>query len=167
MQSLPDILEPGLNVVFCGINPGLLAASTGHHFAGRGNRFWQTVHLAGFTPELLRPEDGRAILQYGCGLTTAVARPTARADGLSRDEIAGAAASFELKMRGLSPRTIAFLGKMALSAMTGQREIAWGPQQRGIGASRVWVLPNPSGLNRAFSLDALVRAYRELRLAVA
>jgi TDG/mug DNA glycosylase family protein len=165
-QSLPDILEPGLNVVFCGINPGLLAASTGHHFAGRGNRFWATVHLAGFTSELLRPEEGRGILQYGCGLTTAVARPTARADGLSRAEIAGAAASFELKMRGLSPRTIAFLGKMALSAMTGQRDVAWGPQQHSLGGARVWVLPNPSGLNRAFSLDALVRAYRELRLAV-
>ncbi|WP_404987447.1 G/U mismatch-specific DNA glycosylase [Caballeronia sp. LZ043] len=166
IQPLPDILEPGLNVVFCGINPGMLAAATGQHFAGRGNRFWRTLHLAGFTPELLRPEDGRAILQYGYGLTTAVERPTARADGLSRAEIASAAASFELKMRSLAPRTIAFLGKMALSAMTGQRDISWGSQQHGIGGARVWVLPNPSGLNRAFSLDALVRAYRELRLAV-
>ncbi|MCE4544018.1 G/U mismatch-specific DNA glycosylase [Caballeronia sp. PC1] len=165
VQALPDILEPGLRVVFCGINPGMLAASTGQHFAGRGNRFWRTVHLAGFTPGLLRPEDGHAFLRYGCGLTTAVARPTARADHLSRIEIEAAAASFESKMRSFAPHYIAFLGKMALSAMTGQRDIAWGLQEDTFGGARAWVLPNPSGLNRSFSLDALVLAYRELHVA--
>ncbi|TXC81223.1 G/U mismatch-specific DNA glycosylase [Paraburkholderia azotifigens] len=165
-QALPDILEPGLSVIFCGINPGLRAASTGHHFAGRGNRFWRTLHLAGFTREELRPEAGRSLLHYACGLTTAVSRPTARADQLSRAEIKAAAADFELKIACYAPRYIAFLGKMAIAELTGKRDIEWGLQSLSFGGASTWVLPNPSGLNRAFSLEALVSAYRELRLAV-
>lgn len=163
--ALPDILAPRLSVVFCGINPGMLAATTGHHFAGRGNRFWRVVHLAGFTPMLLCPEDDRVFLQYGYGLTTAVARATARADMLSRSEIMTAASAFEEKIGCLAPRHIAFLGKMALSAITARRDIEWGPQAKAFGGARAWVLPNPSGLNRSFSLDALVSAYRELHTA--
>ncbi|WP_228976101.1 G/U mismatch-specific DNA glycosylase [Paraburkholderia gardini] len=167
LQGLPDILEPGLSVVFCGINPGVRAASTGRHFAGRGNRFWRAVHLAGFTPQQIRPEDDRTFLQYGCGLTTVVSRPTARADELSQWEFDAAAAEFERKIERHAPRYVAFLGKMALSAMSGKRDICWGPQPAAFGGARAWVLPNPSGLNRTFSLDVLVIAYRELRLAVA
>jgi TDG/mug DNA glycosylase family protein len=166
-QGLPDILEPGLSVVFCGINPGVCAASTGRHFAGRGNRFWRALHLAGFTPEQIRPQDDRTLLQYGCGLTTVVSRPTARADQLSQWEFNAAANEFERKIERYAPQCVAFLGKMALSAMYGGRDISWGSQPEAFGGARVWVLPNPSGLNRTFSLDALVVAYRELRLAVA
>src|SRR5580704_9418583 len=117
LQSLPDILEPGLSVVFCGINPGVLAASTGRHFAGRGNRFWRVVHLAGFTPEQISPDDDHTLLQYGCGLTTVVSRPTARADELSPGEFKAAATEFERKIERYAPQYVAFLGKMALSAM--------------------------------------------------
>jgi TDG/mug DNA glycosylase family protein len=166
-QCLPDIIEEGLSVVFCGINPGVLAASTGRHFAGRGNRFWRVVHLAGFTPEQLHPDDDRSILQYGCGLTTAVARPTSRADELSREEFKAVADQFEQKIARYAPRYVAFLGKMALSEMSGRRDIQWGPQTATFGGARAWVLPNPSGLNRSFSLEALTTAYRELRLAAA
>ncbi|CAB3749774.1 G/U mismatch-specific DNA glycosylase [Paraburkholderia humisilvae] len=167
LQRLPDILAPGLSVVFCGINPGMLAASTGRHFAGKGNRFWRVVHLAGFTPEQFRPEDDHALLQYGCGLTTAATRPTPRANDLSRVEIHAAAAEFERKIERYAPRYVAFLGKMALAAMSNTRDIQWGLQSAAFGGARAWVLPNPSGLNRGFSLDALVSAYRELYLAVA
>lgn len=166
LQSLPDVLEPGLSVVFCGINPGMLAASTGRHFAGRNNRFWRTLHLAGFTPEQIQPEDDHTLLQYGCGLTTVVSRPTARADELSRGEFSAAAAGFEQKIARCAPQYVAFLGKMALSALSGKRDIDWGPQAATFGGARAWVLPNPSGLNRSFSLDALVAAYRELCVAV-
>jgi TDG/mug DNA glycosylase family protein len=167
LQSLPDILEPGLSLIFCGINPGMQAASTGHHFAGRGNRFWRVVHLAGFSPGQIRPEDDRTLLQYGCGLTTAVSRPTTRADELSRSEIQAGASEFERKIEHYAPRYIAFLGKMALSAISGTRDIQWGLQAKTFGGARAWVLPNPSGLNRAFDLDSLVTAYRELGVAVA
>ncbi|MGF6448170.1 TDG/mug DNA glycosylase family protein [Paraburkholderia youngii] len=164
-QSLPDVIGPGLSILFCGINPGLLAASTGHHFAGRGNRFWRVLHRAGFTQEEFRPENDRQLLNGGYGLTAAVARPTASADQLSKAEVQAAAAQFEQKIRHYAPRFIAFLGKVALAEMSGQREIEWGLQARNFGGARVWVLPNPSGLNRSFSLDALVSEYRELRIA--
>jgi TDG/mug DNA glycosylase family protein len=167
LQCLPDVLEPGLSVVFCGINPGVRAASTGRHFAGRGNRFWRAVHLAGFTPEQICPQDDHTLLQYGCGLTTAVSRPTARADELSQWEFKAAATELERKIERHAPQCVAFLGKMALCAMSGRRDICWGLQPTAFGGARAWVLPNPSGLNRSFSLDALVTAYRELRLAVA
>lgn len=143
------------------------AAATGHHFEGRNNRFWRTVHLAGFTPEQIRPEDDRTLPRYGCGLTTAVSRPTARADELSQLEIEAAASDFRHKIAHYAPRYIAFLGKMALSAMSGRRDIQWGLQADTFGGARAWVLPNPSGLNRAYSLDSLVSAYRELYVAVA
>lgn len=165
-HCLPDIIEPGLSVLFCGINPGMRAAAAGHHFDGRGNRFWRVLHRAGFTKEAFLPENDRELLQHGFGLTTAVSRATARADELSRAEIQAAAAQFELKIQHYAPRFVAFLGKMALAEMSGKRDIEWGLQSSRFGGARAWVLPNPSGLNRAFSLDALVSAYRELRIAV-
>jgi TDG/mug DNA glycosylase family protein len=165
-EGLEDILAEKLDVVFCGINPGLMAAAQGHHFAGRGNRFWRTLHLAGFTPQQVRPEQDRTLLHYHCGLTAVVARPTARADQLSRDEFAAAAEGFEEKISAYAPRFVAFLGKLAYGALSGQREIDWGRQARTFGGAAIWVLPNPSGRNLAFSLDQLVEAYGELYAAV-
>lgn len=164
-EGLEDILAEHLAVMFCGINPGMTAAAQGHHFAGRSNRFWRTLHLAGFTPEEIRPENDRSILQSRCGLTTVVERPTARADQLSLHEFKAAAASFKQKVARYSPRFVAFLGKAAYSALSGQRDIAWGLQSQKFGGASVWILPNPSGLNRGFSLEQLVSAYRQLRLA--
>jgi TDG/mug DNA glycosylase family protein len=164
--ALPDLVAPHLAVLFCGINPGLLAAATGHHFAGRSNRFWRVIHLAGFTPREIRPEDDSQILRYHCGLTSVVKRPTARAEQLSREEFTSAAAGFEQKIRRHAPRFVAFLGKAAYSALSGRRDLAWGPQSATIEGSAIWVLPNPSGLNRAFTLDRLVEAYRQLYLAM-
>jgi len=165
-QPLPDLLEPGLSLIFCGINPGMRAASTGHHFAGRSNRFWRVLHLAGFTPEQIRPEDDYTLLRYGCGLTTVVPRATARAAELSQSEIELAGNGLRRKIEQYAPRHIVFLGKMALSAITGTRDIHWGQQTKPFGGVRAWVLPNPSGLNRAFDLNALVTAYREVCVAV-
>ena len=160
--QLPDIIAEHLVVVFCGLNPGLSAATAGHHFAGRSNRFWRVVHLAGFTPEEIRPENDRVLLQYECGLTTVVERPTARAEQVSAQEFLAAAERFEQKIWRYAPRFIAFLGKAAYSALSGDTEIAWGSQQTTLGGAAVWVLPNPSGRNRAFSLDQLTSAYRQL-----
>ncbi|MCP1444857.1 TDG/mug DNA glycosylase family protein [Pseudomonas sp. GGS8] len=164
-EGLEDILTEQLAVIFCGINPGASAAAQGHHFAGRGNRFWRTLHLAGFTPTEVRPENDRTILQYQCGLTAVVERPTARADQLSVHEFTAAAADFEQKIARYAPRFVAFLGKAAYSALSGQREITWGLQSKTFGDASVWVLPNPSGRNRAFTQDQLVDAYRQLHLA--
>jgi TDG/mug DNA glycosylase family protein len=164
---LPDILIPGLKIVFCGINPGLLAANAGHHFRGRGNRFWQTVYRAGFTPHQLIPQQDTELLKYGYGLTTAVARPTARAIDLAPEEFDHASVLLRGKIEQFAPCSIAFLGKAAYAAIVKDKNVAWGRQQQKFGGAQVWVLPNPSGRNRAFSLDALVRSYSEMRLAIA
>ncbi|MBN3836316.1 G/U mismatch-specific DNA glycosylase [Burkholderia sp. Ac-20344] len=163
-DELPDLIAPHLDVLFCGINPGLTAAATGHHFAGRNNRFWRVIHLAGFTPAEISPQDDRAILRYGCGLTAVVKRPTASADQLSRAEFIAAAAEFDQKLARYAPRFVAFLGKAAYAALSGRREVEWGLQPARMQGASVWVLPNPSGRNLAFGLDDLVDAYRQLRL---
>ena len=164
-DELPDIIAEHLKVLFCGINPGMIAAATGYHFAGRNNRFWRALHLAGFTPEEISPQDDHAILRYGCGVTSVVKRPTARADELSPEEFVSAAAEFEQKIARYAPRFVAFLGKAAYSALSRQREIAWGLQPTRMEGAAIWVLPNPSGRNRAFTLDSLVEAYRQLYAA--
>jgi TDG/mug DNA glycosylase family protein len=162
-KTLPDIVAPGLSVIFCGINPGLGAAAVGHHFAGRGNRFWRVLHLAGFTPQELSPQDDRTLLAYGLGLTSVVERPTAGAGELGRQEFVAAAAGFEHWVRRQAPRCVAFLGKAAYAGMMG-RVVPWGRQAAPFGGAVAWVLPNPSGRNLSFSLDALTTAYRDLRL---
>jgi TDG/mug DNA glycosylase family protein len=164
-DALPDIIGGRLTVLFCGINPGLTAAAAGHHFAGRSNRFWRVIHRAGFTPEEISPQDDRTILRYGCGVTSVVKRPTASADQLSPEEFTSAAAEFEQKIARYAPRFVAFLGKAAYSALSGQRELAWGLQSTRMEGAAIWVLPNPSGRNRAFNLDGLVDAYRQLHTA--
>jgi len=166
IPGLRDILAPNLGVVFCGINPGLSSAMLGHHFARRGNRFWKTLHLSGFTGEEIAPEKGELILASGCGLTTAVNRATSRADELARDEFEQAAASLAAKIAYFAPSYVAFLGKQAFSAIFSIKRVSWGEQEVLLGGSKTWVLPNPSGLNRSFSLVDLVRAYTELRIAL-
>jgi TDG/mug DNA glycosylase family protein len=164
--SVPDILAPDLDVVFIGINPGAAAATAGHNFVGRSNRFWRTLHLAGFTPTLIPAEEDHRLLDYSCGLTAAVARPTRRAQDLRPDELRGAAEPLRAKLARYRPRTIAFLGKAAYAAIVQRREVAWGAQADPFAGAAVWVIPNPSGLNRAFTLVQLVEAYSALRRAV-
>lgn len=163
MGYSPDILAPGLDVVFCGINPAATAARAGHNFSHPNNRFWAVLHLAGFTDVRLLPEQERRLLAYGCGITAVVTRPTSRASDVSAAEIRTAAPIFEAKMGHYAPRTIAFLGKRAVAAMLSRPDITWGRQPFRIAGAPAWVLPNPSGLNRGFTLDAFVAAYTELR----
>ena len=162
----PDILAKGLDVVFCGINPASTAALDGHNFSNRSNRFWPVLHLAGFTDVRLEPHQERRLLEYGCGITAVVRRPTSKASEVPPEEFRQARRGFEARMRRYAPRALAFLGKRALSAMTGQADLDWGRQPMEVAGTMAWVLPNPSGLNRAFSFDALVRAYADLRIAV-
>jgi TDG/mug DNA glycosylase family protein len=162
----PDILAPGLDVIFCGVNPALTAAADGHNFSNRSNRFWAVLHLAGFTDVRLQPSDERRLLEFRCGITAVVPRPTKRADEIAPEEFRRGRAAFEAKMRRYAPRAIAFLGKRALSAMTGGPDLTWGRYPPGFAETMAWVLPNPSGLNRSFTLDALVGAYSEMRRAL-
>lgn len=153
-------------MVFCGINPGMTAAVSGHHFSSPSNRFWKIIHLAGFTPSRILPENDRSILDFGCGLTTVVPRATRRADELSAEDFVLAASALERKIARYAPGAVAFLGKAAFSAITRTPLVPWGRQATAFAGASAWVVPNPSGLNRNFQLDELVRAYREVRLAV-
>lgn len=164
--NLPDILAPGLSVVFCGLNPGLSAASAGHHFVGRGNRFWRVIHLAGFTPTQIEPENDTSVLSFGLGLTTVVGRPTAGAAEIPDQEFVAGGAELLRKIAYHEPRNVAFLGKAAYSAITKSRTISWGRQPALTAGVATWILPNPSGRNLAFRLDDLVEIYGQLRRAL-
>lgn len=159
---LTDHIKENLKVLFCGINPGLKSALDGHHFSGRSNRFWKVLHQAGFTPEQIEPENDFTILDLGYGLTTAVARPTTRADELSKEEFSDSIEIFKRKIIQFKPQYIAFLGKAAYVAFSGKKQILWGKQNEDFCGAKVWILPNPSGLNRGFTIDDLVKHYSEL-----
>jgi TDG/mug DNA glycosylase family protein len=164
--DLPDIIAPGLKIIFCGLNPGLSAAVGGHHFLNRSNRFWKVLHLSGLTPRQIDPREDRQILSYGYGLTAAVPRATVSAAELLRGEFAGSAKALEKKIVKYRPRWLAFLGKAAYAEISGEKDLQWGEQASRFGGARVWVLPNPSGLNRNFSLPGLIEHYAALREAL-
>src|SRR6204780_3320651 len=134
-MGLPDVISTSLNVVFCGINPGMRSAAVGLHFANRSNRFWRVLHLAGFTAKQLEPEEARLLLDYGCGITSAVARPTVSATDLSRADYVAARPVFERKIAKYRPRYLAFLGKPAGSVFLNQRNVSWGLQPATLGGS--------------------------------
>jgi TDG/mug DNA glycosylase family protein len=164
-RRLPDVIAPDLKVLFCGINPGLYSAAVGHHFARPGNRFWPVLHRAGFTPRILTPDENRLLLRHGYGLTDIVSRATARADELSREELVAGRKRLARKVRRFGPRWVAILGIGAYRAAFLQPHAEVGPQSGRLGGARLWVLPNPSGLNASHQAADLARAFRRLRLA--
>jgi TDG/mug DNA glycosylase family protein len=164
---VPDVVADGLRVLFCGINPGLMTAATGHHFARPGNRFWPVLHLSGFTPRLLKPSEQDELLSYGLGITNVVARATARADELTPDEYREGGRLLGAKVERLRPRWLAVVGVTAYRSAFGERRAAIGPQERRIGSSRVWVLPNPSGLNAHWTAATMAEEFGRLRSAAA
>ncbi|MFI2205271.1 G/U mismatch-specific DNA glycosylase [Streptomyces sp. NPDC020192] len=164
-RLVPDVVGDGLDILFCGINPGLLTAATGHHFARPGNRFWPVLHLSGFTPRLLKPAEQRELLSYGLGITNVVARATARADELSAEEYVEGGRLLTEKVARLTPRWLAVVGVTAYRAAFGDRRAHVGPQERTFGDTRVWVLPNPSGLNAHWTAATMAEEFARLRAA--
>ncbi len=162
-RHIADVLAPGLRVVFCGINPGLYSGAVGHHFARPGNRFWPTLHLSGFTDRQLSPFEDGELLGFGLGCTNLVARTTARADELAPQEFSAGAERLREKLERVRPVWLALLGIGAYRLGFGRPRAAIGEQPDRIGPARVWLLPNPSGLNAHYQRDALVAAFRDLR----
>ena len=162
-KTVRDVIAPGLRVLFCGINPGLYSGATGRHFARPGNRFWPALHRAGFTPRQLSPFEEGELLAFGCGVTNVVARATAAAAELKPEEFVRGGRLLKTKVEKYRPRFLAVLGVGAYRAAFGRPKAALGLQEEALGPARVWVLPNPSGLNANYSLDALARLFRELR----
>ena len=165
-STMPDLIAPKLRVLFCGINPSLYSVVVGVHFARPGNRFWPTLHAAGITPRLLKPSEQEELLTLGYGITNVVDRATATADLLDDAELTEGAKSLEAKVRRYRPRILAVLGVSAYRTAFGRPKAQTGLQEGSIGSTRLWVLPNPSGLNAHYQLADLARLFGELRQAV-
>ncbi|MFF9864474.1 G/U mismatch-specific DNA glycosylase [Streptomyces sp. NPDC013953] len=164
-RLVPDVIASGLSVLFCGINPGLMSAATGHHFARPGNRFWPVLHRSGFTPRRLKPSEQDELLKYGLGITNVVARATARADELSDEEFREGGRLLAVKVAELKPRWLAVAGVTAYRTAFHDRTARIGPQERTIGDTRIWALPNPSGLNAHWTLETMAEEFARLRAA--
>ncbi|MFD6161950.1 G/U mismatch-specific DNA glycosylase [Nocardia sp. NPDC060256] len=165
-KTIPDLIGPGLRVLFCGINPGLWSGATGYHFARPGNRFWPALHRSGFTPRLLQPDEQRELLALSLGITNVAARTTAKAEQLTADELRVGGRALVDRVEQYQPRVLAVLGIGAYRTAFGRPRITIGPQTERIGDTAVWVLPNPSGLNAHYTLDALAVEFRALREVV-
>jgi TDG/mug DNA glycosylase family protein len=165
-RTIPDVVAPGLQVLFCGINPSLYSGATGHHFARPGNRFWPALHRSGFTPHQLRPDEQAELLTYGLGVTNVVPRTTARADELTHEEFIAGGARLRSMVESLEPRWLAVLGVTAYRVAFDDRRASVGPRETTIGATRICVLPNPSGLNAHYTLPLLAEEFGRLRKAV-
>jgi TDG/mug DNA glycosylase family protein len=164
-RTLPDLVAPGLKVLLCGINPGLMSAAIGHHFGNPANRLWPAMHLAGFTPRRLHPRESRELLAYGVGITNLVARATATAAELTAAEIRAGVEPLTRLVEENEPEWVAFLGLTSYRTAFGRPKAVVGRQPERLGPSGIWLLPNTSGLNAHYQLPDLAAAFAELRQA--
>jgi TDG/mug DNA glycosylase family protein len=162
-RTVQDTIAPDLCVLFAGINPGLYTAWAGHHFARPGNRFWPTLHAAGFTDRVLHPSEEKTLLALGFGITNVVDRATALASELSASELEVGGKRLARRVKRYHPRCLAVLGVSAYRSAFGMPKATIGRQAEKIGDTTVWVLPNPSGLNAHYQLPVLAQLFRELR----
>jgi TDG/mug DNA glycosylase family protein len=164
-KTVPDVIAKNLRVLFCGINPGLYTAAVGHHFARPGNRFWPALHNSGFTDLLLSSFDERELLNAGLGITNVVSHATASASELTREDFIEGGRVLRRRVSRYRPRIVAILGIEAYRKAFGRVDVEVGEQEETIGGARLWVLPNPSGLNANYQLKDFTRLFRKLRRA--
>jgi TDG/mug DNA glycosylase family protein len=162
-KTVEDVVALGLKVLFCGINPGLYTAAIGHHFGRPGNRFWPALHAGGFTPRLFDPSEKLELLKLGYGITNLVRRATARADELSAKELIAGAKVVTEKVLKYKPRFVAVVGISSYRVAFDRPKAAIGLQPETIGETRIWVLPNPSGLNAHYRPKELAEVFGKLR----
>ena len=162
---LPDLIADDLRVLLAGINPGLSSAADGHHFATPGNRLWPALHRSGFTPDLLGPDREQELLGLGIGITSIVRRPTVRAAELTKSEYVEGGQQLRQRVLDRRPRWLALLGVTGYRAAFAAPGADVGLQPETIGTTRIWVLPNPSGLNAHYPPVALAREFARLRVA--
>jgi double-stranded uracil-DNA glycosylase len=161
--TLGPVVGPGLRVLFVGINPSLLSEELGHHFARPGNRFWPTLHAAGFTPRRLAPEEDHLLPGFGIGVTNIAARATRAASELSDDELRDGAVALDHLVAEHAPKLVAIVGITAYRVAFGRRKASWGLQEEPLGGRPVWILPNPSGLNAHYKPADFARVYADAR----
>ncbi|MCF8612212.1 mismatch-specific DNA-glycosylase [Gordonia sp. HY285] len=169
--SVPDLIGPRCRLLISGINPGLWTAATGAHFARPGNRFYPALYAAGITDHLIDASDGMsaadeaALIDAGVGITNVVARATAKASDLTRDEFVRGGEQLVRTVERVRPRVLAILGVTAYRTAFSAPKATVGEQPEGVAGASLWVLPNPSGLNAHESVASLARAYREAAVA--
>jgi TDG/mug DNA glycosylase family protein len=162
LKTVRDLIGPDLRLLFCGINPGLYTAVTGHHFSGPGNRFWPALYGARITPRLFQPHEDADLLELGIGITNLVSRTTARADQLTTEELVAGGRTLNRKVRRYQPRILAFVGLGAYRTAFSRKEAREGLQAETVGRTRIWLLPNPSGLNAHHPPSTLVKLFGQL-----
>ncbi|MET0426770.1 MAG: G/U mismatch-specific DNA glycosylase [Actinoplanes sp.] len=165
-RTIPDVVGPGLRVLFSGINPGLYSAATGLHFARPGNRFWPALHRSGFTERLVDPSEQDILPSLGLGISNVAARATARADELTPAELVEGGAKLAALADQWQPGHLAILGVTAYRVAFARPKAKIGPQPEPLGGVPVWVLPNPSGLNAHFQLGQLAEEFARLRKTI-
>jgi double-stranded uracil-DNA glycosylase len=168
-RTIPDVLPAAgdpFRVLFCGINPGLYSAATGWHFARPGNRFWPALHLSGFTPRRLEPREQAELPGYGLGITNLAPRATAQASELTDDELRDGGVRLLALIAAFRPSAVAVAGVTAYRTAFRRKHATIGPQEERLGPARLWILPNPSGLNASWTLPRIAAAFAELSAAV-
>jgi len=160
-SAVPDVLAPGLRVVFCGINPGRVSAAAQAHFANPRNDFWRLLHAAGFTSRLLEPSEQFELLKEGIGVTNAATRTTPGSGDLRRADFAGAAA----RLGRIDARWIGFVGKEAYRGTFNERP-ELGVQERTLGDTRLFVLPSTSPANAAVPWDERLHWFQMLEALI-
>ncbi len=170
-ETLPDYLQPGLDIVFIGINPSSISVREGHYFANPRNRFWAALNGSGLVPVELSPALDRQLMGYGIGLTDLIKRPTSQASGLKVSDYRQGAPILKAKLLHYQPAIACFQGMMCYRAYlkyadrlpVGRlKKPSLGLQPGTIGQTRVFVVPNPSPANAQYSLKALVDWYQQL-----
>jgi len=162
-RTTEDLIDDDLKVLFCGINPGIWSGATGFHFAKPGNRFWKALHFGGFTDRVLHPSEEHELLENGYGITSFCKRTTARADELTTEEYVEGGKNVVKKIERYKPQFLAVLGIGAFRTAFNQPKAKLGLQAEKIGGAKVWLLPNPSGLNAHYQLNDLTKLFGELR----
>jgi TDG/mug DNA glycosylase family protein len=163
--GIPDLVGPDLRVLFCGINPGQRSGELGLHFARPGNRFWKLLHAGGFTDHVFAPAEQAGLPGLGIGITNLVERVTVAASELARAELRAGAIRLEAKAKDLRPRIVAVLGIGAYRTALRRPAAEVGEQEEGLAASRLWLLPNPSGLQARYQMPEMTVFYRNLQVA--
>lgn len=165
-KGVPDVIKPNLKVLFCGINPGLYTATVQHHFGRPGNRFWKALYTGGFTSELLIPCEVSRLPEFGYGITNLVDRATLLASELSKEELVEGRKILEHKIKKYKPEWVAILGVDSYRKAFDKTKAKVGQQEGTINETKIWVLPNPSGLNAHFTPDKLTKIFKAFRRAI-
>lgn len=165
MSDVPDIVGPGVRVLFCGINPGSRSGALGQHFARPGNRFWKLLAAAGFTDRVLAPAEQHLLPGYGVGITNLVAETTASASELTAEQLRAGGERLEVDVARWHPEVVAVLGMQAYRTAFRRPKATLGPQEERLGPAALWLLPNPSGLQARYQLPEMVAMWEELRAA--